>query len=354
MQLGNNIGGILQAYALYCFIESKGHSPYLIRLSTDYLRSKEFARKCLELNPFYDFFDPKSVGRRHRNSKPLIEFVARAFLNQTKLIRSQKSFEQVANSFDAIIVGSDQVWRYAYVGKNIEKYFLKGVQSGVKKIAYAASFGTSEWECKDEFMNRELTRLVSLFDFVSVREESGLEILKDEFNYDKAQVCVDPTLLHTASFYIRMVDKYKEIGRTDAKEPFLFAYLLDINDHKKEFLEHLCATKGLEPKLSSSTYFSKSLNPAEWIDHIRDAEYILTDSFHGSVFSILFMKPFTLLINRSRGASRFATLLNLIKDKTVDPTNSIVTVRPTKNDQAKLLSLVVNSRALLEKQLSRI
>lgn len=90
---------------------------------------------------------------------------------------------------------------------------------------------------------------------------------------------------------------------------YLFAYVLDITEEKIKIIEKIAQTKGLAVKLlSAEKNISSSIE--DWLSHFRDASYIITDSFHGSVFSIIFRKPFNVLVNNSRGADRFMSLFS--------------------------------------------
>lgn len=318
MRLGENIGGIMQAYALYSLVEEMGHIPYLIILSQDKSKAKGYLRKIFQKNPFYKIYDVKKLGKRYHNSKALISFVDKAFVNRTKEIWTQSEFERIGAQFDAIIVGSDQVWRYAYVGDRIGRYFLKGIKHPTKKIAYAASFGISEWECHDNRLNKELEDLLQQFDCVSVREHSGLDILRDTFHYNKGHVCLDPTLLHPVLFYDNLIKSFG--GESNIYLPnskYLFAYILDLTAERVRIINEYASSKGLKVVFSSIPTHTKSLSPVEWLAGIRGAEVVVTDSFHGTVFSFIYQRPCICLQNKDRGNDRFATIIADLKIRVV-------------------------------------
>lgn len=353
MQLKENIGGILQAYALYSLVEQMGHTPYLFRLSVDDSKLKGIVRSLFQKNPFYKILDVKKLGNRFQNSRSLRDFVDKAFPNKTKEVISQEDFEIIGNQFDAIIVGSDQVWRYAYTRDDIEKYFLKGIDDHVTKIAYAASFGVSEWESQDNMLNERLSQLLSDFDFVSVREQSGLHILESTFGYSEGVVCLDPTLLHDSLFYSDIIVQDICNSKQSIRNDYLFAYILDLSEEKIEWINDYAKKRSLVPIFASIPAHLNSLAPFEWIQFIRGAKYILTDSFHGAVFSILFKKPFTATLNMSRGSTRFENLFSYVGNKRYVE-HSYIEVIPTEADLKNIRLLAVESKELLSKHLSNI
>lgn len=319
MNLGENMGGILQAYALYKEIENLGHTPILFRINKDTSVLKSLLRRVLVHNPLPCIYDYNGIRRRFINARPMRNFVDRAFICQTKVISSEDEFIAVGNSLDAIIVGSDQVWRYAYVGDRIEKYFLKGIGDLTRKIAYAASFGVSEWECQNEKLNKELEELLKKFDYVSVREQSGLDILQNTFHYSSGSVSLDPTLLHAASFYDELISTYssEEDMLPDRDVKYIFAYVLDLTIEKEKTIKEYAKQQGLEVVFSSIPTHQKSLSPVSWLAYLRSSEMVITDSFHGTVFSFIYRCPCICLQNDIRGNDRFSSLFRVLGIETV-------------------------------------
>ena len=213
------------------------------------------------------------------------------------------------NDFDAIIVGSDQVWRPMYC-PNIFDAYLSFAQDWphVKRIAYAASFGTAAWEYSDE-QTAECCRLAQMFDAVSVREESGVTLCKEHLGVDASWV-LDPTLLVDTRHYI------EHIAKTEAEypSPMCFGYILDSSDEKEAIFNRIATSQRLH--MSSFQNVDDSDNGAvpsveSWLKAFHDAEFVFTDSFHGCVFSIIFNKPFVVYGNVNRGMARFQSLLSM-------------------------------------------
>lgn len=216
--------------------------------------------------------------------------------------------------YDAFIVGSDQVWRPSY-NQHLEQAFLNFTENwkNVKRIAYAASFGVDNWEFTKK-QTEECKRLVQKFDFVSVREDTAVNLCKEHLGIEATHV-LDPTLLLSANDYQKLID-----GLKISDSPYVFSYLLDESEEKIDILEDISKRLNLPvrkiklekdiskipmSKLKSLTYPSIQ----EWLASFAQADFVVTDSFHGTVFSIIFNKPFVVLPNKGRGVARFESLL---------------------------------------------
>ena len=315
--VAGNYGGMLQAYAMVKALNDCGYEAYNLeyeprsfqrRLSHPIKRFKDGLRSFL--------YRHKLVSTKAKPPFPLALALGKDF--RTKYIPSFKIDSPEGTNLqgvDAVVVGSDQVWRRIYAApmKSLPYFFLGFVPEAVRKasISYAASFGTANWEGNDE-ETAECARLLSEFKAVSVREKSGVDICRDSLGTQAIQVA-DPTLLLQKEDY----DKLIEGENTYApEEPFLSAYVLDnksnIESSLREFaksanvsLLHLNAlTRNI------SKHLSFPLSVSQWLRFIRDSQYLITDSFHGCVFAIIFNKPFICLGNKKRGTARFDSLLS--------------------------------------------
>ena len=183
----------------------------------------------------------------------------------------------------------------------------------MKRISYAASFGTEDWEY-NQIQEDICRKLISKFSAISVREDSGIKICRDYF-YVNAQLVVDPTLLLTLEEYKDLVN-YTSVGSDNS----LSCYLLDRTINKEDVIEYVSKVKGLIPVYvntemeNSFAELSKQIAPSieTWIGGFIRAEFVVTDSFHAMLFSILFNKPFIVIGNRKRGITRFVSFLNSI------------------------------------------
>ena len=215
----------------------------------------------------------------------------------------------IREKLDCIIVGSDQVWRPRY-NPHLKEMFLDFARgANIKRISYAASFGSEEWEMDDE-QTEVCRQLIHEFDGVSVREISGVDLCKQHFGIDA--VCVlDPTMLIDEELYFGLCDGNK---RTISEKPFLAFYCLDFSEKKQKIAEQIAQNKNLEIRKFSAGPNLK-LSVSEWLDTIRRAAYVLTDSFHGTVFAILFEKDFMTVFNKKRGGARFRSLFESLNIK---------------------------------------
>lgn len=234
--------------------------------------------------------------------------------------------------YDAYVVGSDQCWRPCY-NAFLSSMFLDFVQDKqVKRIAYAASFGTDKWEFTPQ-QTAVCALLAKKFDMVSVREDSGVKLCKEHLGVDAVHV-LDPTMLLTKEEYIQLIEKEKEPKSNGT----LFNYFLDPDAKKSVFIQKVAKAKGLKafqvlPKCQTETRTKEDVKNrigdcvfpgvTTWLRAFMDADMTIVDSFHGMVFSIIFNKPFWAIGNVSRGMSRFTSLLNMfhLEDRLLDADN---------------------------------
>lgn len=327
--LQNNYGGLLQAYALQKVLKDMGHEVWTV---DSQFKKRSFRSRLVVL--FKRFILKMIFNRKDietiipiRPNYSEIEYMQQHFISfkSNKMRLTQKTTLDDLNQlveeygFQTIIVGSDQVWRPKY-SPNIAAYFLSTLQHkpNLKRIAYGASFGTDVWEFSKS-QTKKYRDLIKQFNLVTVREESAMHLCKNKFDID-ATVVLDPTLLIRTETYIELfTDKISIV-----KEDYILVYVLDksrdLSDAVIRIASELkCSLKIIEPEKPLDKDYSANLNdyvlpPVEqWISDIKNAKFVITDSFHGSVFSILFQKLFLSLGNHKRGLSRFESLLNILK-----------------------------------------
>lgn len=315
--LRHNYGGIIQNYALQKVLEDFGLETITINREYDNPHS-EIKVLASKLKGFLirKVFQPKNP-RYFDSSRILVH--NKAFIKKNiNLSFNIKSTAALKNYFDrenftAVVVGSDQVWRPKY-SPNIFNFYLDflALNTKLRKLAYAASFGTQEWEYSDS-QTKKCSELVQQFDAISVREDSGINLCSQHLNRKDAVLVLDPVLLLNAEDYSQLINQPK-------KKLGIFTYVLDESEEKLALIGRCAKQLNLEVAKNQSKYTKrnpKSNNiedyikpPIEcWLQGFRDAEFVITDSFHGTVFSILNNKPFISLVNRERGASRFESFL---------------------------------------------
>lgn len=297
-----NYGGILQCYALFTYLRKIGHEPVVIQREAD--RSFflwELARSFLRAIHFPRYYTPNKVDRSI-NIRPFIE----KYLERTKLIRSQSQMRRVCGDYqlNAVIVGSDQVWRKSFALKFGYNYFLDFVQEGIKRMSYAASFGLSEWEY-DLKETATIKPLLSSFSGISVREKEAVSLLKTNAGVDAIQH-IDPTLLLSADDYSKIASKKL------LKESYVFVYWLGA---KEQIFDRIRILEEGGKKVVSLFLRDnqEQISIENWLSYIKNADLIITDSFHGCVFSILFERKFEVFNNDSGGNDRISSLLNLLE-----------------------------------------
>lgn len=297
LSLENNYGGILQNFALQKVLNDMGHTPMTCRwpgyTNLGFIKAALFS----VLKGGRNF--PTTPWTYNKARKGLEDFIKqnidyRFYRDPNKFLRWFKP--------QAMIVGSDQVWRPKYNSHLYSAYLDFVKDKSVKRIAYAASFGVGEWEYtkEQEAICREL---VGQFDAISVREQSGVNLCKEHFGVS-AQCVLDPTLLLGREVY---EDLCASIPKEDES---ILVYMVDYSEAIKQQAEKLSQSTGLPIKIiEADKGVNENDSVAKWLAAFRDAKYVITDSFHGTVFSIIFEKNFVAIGNERRGYDRFVSLL---------------------------------------------
>lgn len=307
----NNAGAVLQAWALQRAVDRLGHNAQVIdyhRKHADYNKwwsFNSFGGLCYTLKRF-----PCEIIRQER---------CNAFRRcSLKLVGTKHGGCVDFQDADAYIVGSDQVFNPRN-NEMIPDFLLDFVPHGKKRIAYGASFGTDAFP--DEYMQM-LGKSLPRFNALSVREDSGAETVKRIADVD-AQVVLDPTLLHNAEEYRPLMEEERSVSLP--LEPYVFMYIIGgHHDARRIALEKameigakriVVMTNGrAEWHLPQLGIFRRIhvYSPSDFLAHIASAAYVVTNSFHGTAFSIVFNRPFISLRNGTPGDSRMTTLLTAV------------------------------------------
>lgn len=316
--LHDNYGGLLQAYALKKTLESLSFNVEILNRRKPYHSLKYSLGRILS----------KLRGRKvsyqlSKNEKEIISrntnfFAAKHIKNITSPIFNTSGLVKMRNKYDFIVVGSDQVWKPSYSPK-ISNYFLDFLdQDQIVGLAYAASFGGEDWTFSP---SQTVTCKENIFKFkaISVREDSGIRLCRDYFGVDATHV-LDPTMLLTRNDYLTLI-------RAEDEEIYekntLVHYVLDKTADKSSLISEIASKLTLsmksltQPKKPTRENIKESIEDCvyprvtAWINGFCNASFIVTDSFHGTVFSILFNKPFVVVANSKRGNARFFSLLKM-------------------------------------------
>ena len=305
-----NYGSAITYYALYKAIEKNKQVPVLIDRP-----EKEKDAEGLDVFP-------------------------RRFLNSHCNISESVKWEDIDklnNICETFVIGSDQVWTRDAIRITRYLFFLNFVNNNKREIAYAPSFGQDRFEVTAE-EHALVSKYLSKFDAISVREQSGKDILKNQFGIE-AQHILDPVFLIDIKDY----DKLAEESKVDTSEDFALAYILDPTPDKEEFIRKSAEKLGLKVKIildgrkgtydrnrAKFAYFNDehilpNMEVVDWVKYFKDAKYVLTDSHHGMAMAIIYNKQFIVYANRGRGYTRFTSLLNLLgmADRMIDNSNQV-------------------------------
>lgn len=352
LPLHTNYGGILQAYALQTVLERMGHDVCLIEKKrkllpfplwkAPFVYGKRIL-KNLAGHPFPIFYEQKINRERPVVSQNTDKFIDRYI--KRRIVDDYSDIKET--DFDAIVVGSDQIWRPKYFHE-IEHAFLDFTEGwNIKRLAYAASFGTDKWEYTQRQTER-CGRLLRTFDAVSVREASGVELCRKYFGVEAAHV-LDPTMLLAKEDYIQLF----ETANTPKSPGTLLCYILDETPEKAAYIEKIAKEYKLIPFRNNSRVedgtapLSERIQPPveQWLRGFYDAEFVVTDSFHACVFSILFHKPFIVIGNVKRGMSRFISLLSMFGLEKRLITSSFYDMGKIENMNWNKVSAILNEKA---------
>jgi hypothetical protein len=326
LPLQTNYGGILQAYALQTVLERMGHEVVIfdcplrkfklpiwknpLCYSKRIIKRFILQNKSTLINKEKIDFEKESYFRKNTQT----------FINahiHRNVVRKLEDIKE--DDIDAIVVGSDQIWRMLYFKsmwftKRAANAFLAFTAGwNIKRIAYAASFGNNNPEISEGEIE-DCRKAISLFNAVSVREESGVKICKELFGIN-AQWVLDPTMLLSSADYTKLIDG--KIGKSTTTGA-LMSYVLDENSDVSELRATIAKEKNLRINITNVAVNGIEQNnliaqpPVEnWLHSFLDADFVINDSFHACVFSILFHKQFIVFGNKERGMERFTSLLGM-------------------------------------------
>lgn len=318
--LGKNYGGIMQAWALQQVLKRMGHEVVTIDRQPD---QPGLAYKAARLAYRAGM---KAIGKRkapinlEKHLPTILQHTQRFIDQHLTMSEPLYSTQQLRDHFDrenydAVIVGSDQTWRPKYSPK-ITNFFLDFLETKpIRKIAYATSFGVDNWEF-DKNTSVACKHLAQKFKAISVREKSGAALCSSFLGID-AQVVLDPTLLLTTEAYQSLLPSSHPLGNG------IYTYILDKSPEKTSIIQKISSQLGLPTfnhqaarnyeSWTCNTIAEYQLPPIyDWLSGFQRAKFVITDSFHGMVFSIIFKKPFLVIPNDQRGSTRFQSLLSTL------------------------------------------
>ena len=275
-----NYGAILVAYAVNKIIEKLGYSVLMLQRPNCRVNKKSF---------------PMIFAQKHYN-------ISRVYNGANDLVN-------LNNHCENFVVGSDQLFSYIL---NIERAFLGFVSNTKNKIAFATSFGRDEYNTTAEVINERKT-LLNRFNHISLREK-GTKLCNEIFDLANAVEVIDPTQMLPAESYSELC---RNVYLKEAQKPYLLTYALDINQEKAEAIKYVANKLGLnivyirinikskqQPKTDLKIY-KDTYTPEEFLYLYKNASFVISDSYHGTLFALKFNKPFISMVNIARGALRY-------------------------------------------------
>ena len=240
----------------------------------------------------------------------------------TKPINNYTKLKEKTKKYDAFVCGSDQIWSTAE--ERIEPFYYLQFAEKEKRISYAPSIGKDN---VGESVKEKFFKYVSEIKYISVREQNAANIIKSEINIEP-KVVLDPTLLLNKEYWKKYITPNTE------KEDYIFVYFLSQNKNNYDEVKEFANTNNLKIISTAEMYKndknSMSMNPIEFLRCIKNAKYIATDSFHGTIFSIIFEKNFVTYkrFKDNIKMSQNSRIYNLLKklelsSRLIDETNSI-------------------------------
>ncbi|MBR0398804.1 MAG: polysaccharide pyruvyl transferase family protein [Eubacterium sp.] len=309
----DNYGAILQSYALQKRIRQTGKDVDIIDYNCEYI-SKPFSLQTLKKKGLFNYIYG-AIGhicylpRRYRCQK------FRKLMNYSRPMTAENR-DEIGGEYDAYVAGSDQIWDYKLTDFD-QTYFLDFVQEGHKKFSYAASIGEN---MPPEEYQETYRKLLDDFDAITVRESYGADVVEQLIGRRPGTVC-DPTLLFSGAEWEKLSVKPR------VRKPYILVYQLGINTVFVDFVRRLQKKTGLRviyvpfPLVGIMRCRMKlTIGPREWLGLFQKAEYVVSDSFHGAVFSILFNRKFFIMTNGHHMNKRANQLLELcgLQNRTIE------------------------------------
>ena len=277
---GDNFGTAVQYYCFYKTLLNLGKKVLMLDrpMNSPSKRKDNLNRRFIE-NPYSQ------------------EAFAPLYLTKADMI-------DINNIVDRFIVGSDQIFRYGLYTKLDGFNSLDWVKDTKQKYGYAISFGLDTFK-GDKQSKEKLARNLQRFDAITTREKSGIQILKKDFGVD-ADEALDPVFLSDKQCFVDLIEK----SNMPKKSNYLFAYILDKSDYKTEVINEICKINNLDViEINNVKGARTDIYVEDWLKAFYNADYIITDSFHGVCFALIFEKEFLFIPNKFRGITRFETLI---------------------------------------------
>ena len=310
-----NSGASLQAYALMRYLEELGNEVEIIDYKPDYLNNHY--KLGIIANPKYEknlmlkmiYLTLKFPGRVLALRKKIkYDHFRDNYLKVTKKrYISNSELKNNPPEADIFICGSDQIWNSKFNNGKDPAFYLDFAPQGKIKASYAASFATDRMEESVRDITKER---INKLDYIGVREISALNILED-LGIDNGIQVMDPVFLLSKETWLNMAYE------VDKKQKYIFVYDFDGNELIKEIALKVAKKKSLKIytvfKSDYSDKVIKGMGPIDFISYIKNAEFVISNSFHGTAFSIIFEKQFIVVNRKEEINTRMRDLLTILK-----------------------------------------
>lgn len=289
-----NIGAVMQTYATCRALNELGHEVVIVDIRQPEGNHRGFVKLLA---------DAANIKR----NISLRGFKSKFYPSMTSQYLSVDALRRNPPQVDCLLVGSDQTWNPDISREMAMAYFLDFGDEGIRRVSFASSFGRDQWP-EGSSITDNAQKALERFQHISVREKTGLDILTHTFGLN-GTIVVDPTMLFTG---------FPELTGHITESDELVCYKLERNP---EFYAGIGAVKrlsGMPARLLNNSYPVKGLRYTcppgvkEWIYRLGGAKMVLTDSFHGTVFSILYKRNFVAIKNKNGKDSRLSDLLDSV------------------------------------------
>lgn len=302
----DNYGAMLQCYALFQFLKAKGYNVEIIDYRDRYIEHNYRGIPNLRKNMYIWLKEciKRLVDIKDRNKRQ------KTFDEMRKLLIfsssfSKKKLRKGLGQYSAIIVGSDQVWNPKITKKLNDVYFLN-FKGDFRKIAYAVSLGSvNQKEYKENYF---ITQIKS-FNNLSFREQDAVDFINNNYSLT-SKCCVDPVFLLSVNQW----QKFSESSKIKMDKPYILLYFLEKNPDiikiaedlsQKYDVQILCCNKNKGE--NNNIIWINNIGPIEFVRLVKDAEIVVTSSFHATAFSVIFQKKLFMMLHSKTG-SRVKTL----------------------------------------------
>lgn len=306
----HNYGASLQTWAMQKTLRNLGVDPVIINYRPEVIESLYHPLDQYHGMKRTAMAILKTVGRNKavKRSRRYEAFIKKNY-SLTQEYHNYPELKKGVFDLDSCIVGSDQVWNIQHTDGYDPAYFLEFLPETVKKVSYAASVGT---DYILPGIQKDFKKGLTDFHGISVRESSAQPLIQN-LTEKPVDVVLDPTLL-------LQKEDYEELRKpVPHKEKYILVYMMEKNTNVIKLANHYSKVLGL-PIIQRRPYtvFENEITPFytatpdEFLDYMANAEYVITNSFHGTVFSILYEKPFVSMLHSDTG-SRTADLLKMLE-----------------------------------------